>query len=591
VVPVSAGDILEELARACATATTVEDQLGAALPLLLELTGARTALVERNAGDEVVQVARAGADAVASGVRAAAPDGRLADVSVPASWSEVGIVRAAAGQLPGSAGLLVLGWAEPASAGMNWARPALSLIGSGIARVTAEERLADLRARVDNAQQLANMGDYDWHIATDTNRWSDQLYRIYGHEPQSFNASYERFLAHIHPDDRERITAIHQHSYATGEPYQMIERIVRPDGQTRYLSSNGQVVRNADDAPERMLGTCVDITDRVLAEQDRERSAARFRGIVETCPEAILVVDGTGAIVQANGRASALLGADPVGRTLAEVLPAAAGTGVGVSATGLDGRALVVDVIVAGLVDTEDEDLRAVFLTDAAPRLANEALAATLREAEVRRRQALEINDNIVQGLTAAVLSLAAGAPDTETILERTLLSARRMMSDWLNPLGREDVHAGDLVRASASSLGDPPLPAPAPDRDAATHRARILVVDDHEQVRKLLREQVQSIGEYDVVGEAGDGEEAVQRASELQPDLVLLDLAMPRMDGLQALPLIRAAVPGVRVIVLSGFAQEMMEETALAAGAACYVEKGLRMDLAAVIEDVLSAA
>ena len=47
--------------------------------------------------------------------------------------------------------------------------------------------LADLAARVNNAQQLANMGDYDWHIPTDTNTWSDQLFRIYGHEPQSFN--------------------------------------------------------------------------------------------------------------------------------------------------------------------------------------------------------------------------------------------------------------------------------------------------------------------------------------------------------------------------------------------------------------------
>ena len=43
--------------------------------------------------------------------------------------------------------------------------------------------LADLRSRVDNAQMLANMGDYDWHIETDTNTWSDQLFRIYGYEP------------------------------------------------------------------------------------------------------------------------------------------------------------------------------------------------------------------------------------------------------------------------------------------------------------------------------------------------------------------------------------------------------------------------
>jgi hypothetical protein len=53
------------------------------------------------------------------------------------------------------------------------------------ARLEAEAQLNDLRLRVDNAQQLANMGDYDWHIPTDTNRWSDQLYRIYGYEPQS----------------------------------------------------------------------------------------------------------------------------------------------------------------------------------------------------------------------------------------------------------------------------------------------------------------------------------------------------------------------------------------------------------------------
>ncbi len=62
---------------------------------------------------------------------------------------------------------------------------AIDLVDTGLARIHAEERLADLAARVDNAQQLAGMGDYDWHIATDTNTWSDQLYRIYGHEPQA----------------------------------------------------------------------------------------------------------------------------------------------------------------------------------------------------------------------------------------------------------------------------------------------------------------------------------------------------------------------------------------------------------------------
>ena len=87
---------------------------------------------------------------------------------------------------------------------------ATELAAQTAAREAAEQALTDLSQRVDNAQQLANMGDYDWHIVPDTNRWSDQLYRIYGYEPQSFNASYDVFLKHIHPDDREMVTGVHQ---------------------------------------------------------------------------------------------------------------------------------------------------------------------------------------------------------------------------------------------------------------------------------------------------------------------------------------------------------------------------------------------
>ena len=115
----------------------------------------------------------------------------------------------------------------------------------------AEDALRDLQARVDNAQQLAHMGDYDWEIATDTNTWSDQLFRIYGHEPGAFSPTYQQFLSMVHPDDQERIEGIHQQAYATGEPYEMVERIVRPDGEVRHLSSNGQVVTDETGTPIR----------------------------------------------------------------------------------------------------------------------------------------------------------------------------------------------------------------------------------------------------------------------------------------------------------------------------------------------------
>jgi DNA-binding NarL/FixJ family response regulator len=119
-----------------------------------------------------------------------------------------------------------------------------------------------------------------------------------------------------------------------------------------------------------------------------------------------------------------------------------------------------------------------------------------------------------------------------------------------------------------------------------------VLVVDDADDLRMLLRSRMESRRGLTVVGEAADGLAAVELASELQPDLVMLDLAMPRMDGLEALPLIRAAVPGVRVIVLSGFNQSTLAEKAMEAGADRYVVKGGSMrQLLELVETVLDTA
>jgi PAS domain S-box-containing protein len=597
-----AAGLLSDLGRVCVTCAVPDDLLADALPLLLDLAGARAVVVVRPSGGGRYRVAaQAGHPLEPDDSLLDLPGlegGRLSAVAVPAAWAADGIVHGSAMPLPGRGGVVILAWDDDLQPAMSWLSAALALVDGALTRLHAEDQLSDLMQRVDSAQQLANMGDYDWHIASDTNRWSDQLYRIYGHVPQSFNASYERFLSHIHPDDRGRIAEIHQHAYATGEPYQMIERIVRPDGQVRFLSSNGQVIRDADGAPVRMRGTCIDVTDRILAEQERERIAARFRSLVESAPDAIMVVDIHGQIVQANGRANELLGAEPVGHALDEVSPSAGAAGHAVVATGLDGRALRLDVSTAQLSRVDDEGMTAIFLRDAAPRLASEAVAAALREAQVRRHQALEINDNVVQGLTAALYSLAGGNVEAGTsYLERTVSAARRLMNEWLHPFDGAELRPGDLVRDAPSTLDDAPHHGPhddaAPDAAgiAAEQPPRILIVDDNDDVRTLIREHVEAIGSYDVIGEAADGEEAVQLASRLRPDLVLLDLAMPRMDGLQALPLILDAVPGVRVIVLSGFDQGTMAEKALAAGAACYVEKSIRINLAATLADVLNAA
>ena len=595
-----------DLVRACAEGTSTELLLARIVPVVHDIAGcSSTALVCRSASG-CDPVAHSGAALTWDRDACAAAEGG----AVPAQWRARGIVRVETHELAAHAGTLVLAWAredprqeepeqqEPArdqsapegsapeeSARSERLATSLAILDLALARRSAEEELADLVTRVDCAQQLANMGDYDWHIASDTNRWSDQLFRIYGQEPQSFNPSYERFLEHVHPDDRDVITAIHQRALATGEPYEMVERIVRRDGRIRFLASNGQVICDSAGTPVRMRGTCIDITDRV-------ETADRFRVLVESCPDGVLVLGPHGRVVQANGRASELLGGDPVGHAVDEISAEFTRGGNGVSGVGFDGRALQLDVNMATLEPDQQrggDGLLAAFVHDAGPRLKNESVMTALLEAQFRRRQALEINDNIVQGLTAAVLCMqegdvVAGVP----YLERTLNAARRIMDDWLTPLDGHDIRPGDLARSRPSTLDRATNCEAAALAEDMTARPRILVVDDSSDIRLLIGRQLRSDGRYDVVGEAADGEEAVSATAALQPDVVLLDLSMPRMDGLQALPLVLGAAEGVSVVVMSGFAGAGMAERVLAAGAARYIEKGLRMDVLGVIDGVL---
>lgn len=105
----------------------------------------------------------------------------------------------------------------------------------------------------------------------------------------------------------------------------------------------------------------------------------------------------------------------------------------------------------------------------------------------------------------------------------------------------------------------------------------RVVIADDVADMRFLLRKALERSGRFTVVGEAGNGREAVAQAAEHRPDLALLDLSMPVMDGLEALPQIRGAVPDCTVVVLSGFDTDAMQGKAIDAGAAAYLVKGLQ--------------
>jgi DNA-binding NarL/FixJ family response regulator len=117
----------------------------------------------------------------------------------------------------------------------------------------------------------------------------------------------------------------------------------------------------------------------------------------------------------------------------------------------------------------------------------------------------------------------------------------------------------------------------------------RVLVCDDVEAFRALLRYTLQEDPGIEVVGEAGDGMSAIGAAERLQPDVVLLDLTMPILDGIDAIPTMLERAPGARVVALSGWGADRMAEAAIAQGAVAYLEKS--DDAEAIRAAVRSAA
>ena len=107
--------------------------------------------------------------------------------------------------------------------------------------------------------------------------------------------------------------------------------------------------------------------------------------------------------------------------------------------------------------------------------------------------------------------------------------------------------------------------------------KTRILLADDHSLLREAMRNAIDNEEDMEVVGEAGDGEEAVKMSSELKPDIVIMDIVMPKLDGIKASKQIKSANPGIAVLILTAYDDDRYVLGLLEAGAAGYLLKSAR--------------
>lgn len=134
----------------------------------------------------------------------------------------------------------------------------------------AEKRLRHSEASLARAQMIANVGNWEWEIASGEITWSDEIFRIFGHEPGDFKPTYEAFLNTIHPDDRDLVMTHIDRALKREKGYNLDHRIVLPDGVGRIVHEQGAIELDDEGRPARMIGTVQDITARKEVEHALE---------------------------------------------------------------------------------------------------------------------------------------------------------------------------------------------------------------------------------------------------------------------------------------------------------------------------------
>jgi len=154
------------------------------------------------------------------------------------------------------------------------------------ARRLTEQVLREQSTLLAEAQKVAGVGSWEWAPESGRLVWSDALYRIYGVAPESFTPSFETYLEHVHPDDRQHSGAMMARALMDGRGFTMHERIVRPGGEVRYVRSHAEVTRNEGGKPIKILGACLDVTEQRHSETALRQAAQDLHALTRRLVQA-----------------------------------------------------------------------------------------------------------------------------------------------------------------------------------------------------------------------------------------------------------------------------------------------------------------
>lgn len=187
-------------------------------------------------------------------------------------------------------------------------RPSRGVRGVDAARI--ERQLAA-------AQQITHIGSWEWNAESGIVTWSDELYRIYGLEPQKAAITFDWFLGRLHPDDRERVRGEVTGTLTRGGRFAYLERVFHADGTLRWLDTVGEAAHDESGRVIGLIGTCRDVTK----ERERERLETAEQALLEMIASGAALEDVLTRIVfvieeQSPGTLGSILLLDPNGKQL-----------------------------------------------------------------------------------------------------------------------------------------------------------------------------------------------------------------------------------------------------------------------------------
>lgn len=130
-----------------------------------------------------------------------------------------------------------------------------------------QEALAESEKNLAEAQRMAHLGNWNWNLKTGKIIWSDEVYRLFGYQPNDIEPSYDLFINAVHPEDRNNVNQAVSDAHQSKSVYNIEHRIILPDDTIRFMHGSGEVLFNNKQEPVEMVGTILDITERKTYEK------------------------------------------------------------------------------------------------------------------------------------------------------------------------------------------------------------------------------------------------------------------------------------------------------------------------------------